>query len=244
MGADGYAAWRPAATGAIVLTTICHLLFVLATLANKRVLVKLKVLLAHLVLLAICVVIGLLLLLQERPEPESLARKSTVFGTTAVAAAYLLFLACQVLQRRLGIRYELHVNSLLVRRGIFGRNEDETPMVRVNDISIGRTFSQRLLGVCTVDVVSTDSSDVDRTGDAQRELLRLKPGEGVLELVDMPKHLPTAKPEIRQQIEKAAAAGQIALDPRHFGGGEVDKVIQDRMHWIREHRLVVVDSGN
>jgi uncharacterized membrane protein YdbT with pleckstrin-like domain len=203
------------------------------------------VLLPHLVLVIACVVMFLLVFFKlGHSEPAGPARVIMVYATSAVAVVYVLWLLGLFLWRKVGVRFELHKNSLVVRKGIFGRSEDETPLVRVNDVSVKRTFTQRILGVCTVDVISTDSTDVDRTNDEQRKLLGLKSGEGVLELMDMPKLLPKATEELRKQIRAAAEEKKLPIDDAHFGGGEVDQVIQNRMHWIREHILVVVDSGN
>ena len=53
-------------------------------------------------------------------------------------------------------RYRLSEDRFFVERGFLNRHYDELLLYRVRDISLRRTFGQRLFGVGTVTVLSSD----------------------------------------------------------------------------------------
>src|SRR6185503_16201258 len=64
----------------------------------------------------------------------------------------------QTLARRLSLRYRLTNHRLFTERGILSRQHDEIELIRVDDISVHQNLLQRLFGVGTVTVLSTDTS--------------------------------------------------------------------------------------
>ena len=66
-------------------------------------------------------------------------------------------------RRRLGLplsftRYEVNESRLIVRRGFFKTETDEVLIYRIMDINLVRTFGQKLSGVGTITLISTDKS--------------------------------------------------------------------------------------
>ena len=242
MPADGFGPWRMLAMITLGLTALLHLMFCLGTWGNRRVFAKMKLLMPHLVLVAACVVVFLLLFVQAGGKKEGFVRTTLVVLPSAIAVIYGLWLLGKVSWRLIGMRYELRNKSILTKRGIFGRTEDETPMVRVNDVSVSRSFTQRLLGLCTVDVISTDPTDVDDTTDELRAVLRLSKDQGVLVLQDLRGRLkPVVDDELKKQLTEAATRDGAQIPDDLFGMRDVDQIIEDRMHWVRRNWMVVVD---
>lgn len=60
-----------------------------------------------------------------------------------------------ILQRR----YRLTTQRLFIERGIFSQTVDQTELIRVDDVRLHKTFLDRLVGLGTVAVISTDASD-------------------------------------------------------------------------------------
>ena len=66
-------------------------------------------------------------------------------------------------KRHLGLplsftRYALSEDRLFLETGLFNIKDEEVVLYRVRDISMRRTFGQRLFGVGTVTVISSDKS--------------------------------------------------------------------------------------
>jgi membrane protein YdbS with pleckstrin-like domain len=59
----------------------------------------------------------------------------------------------------LGTRYRLTSQRLFIDRGILSRTTDQIELIRVDDVRIRQRFLDRLFGVGSVDVLSTDVSD-------------------------------------------------------------------------------------
>lgn len=98
------------------------------------------------------VVLGYLGLVTTRSSPVSL-----LVGALAVLpGAWFLGKA---LLRRWSLRYRLTTHRLFTDRGLLRRQHDELELIRVDDISVRQNLLQRWLGVGTVTVVSTDSSN-------------------------------------------------------------------------------------
>lgn len=55
-------------------------------------------------------------------------------------------------------RYALNEDKLLVYTGLLSLHEDEILLYRIRDISVRQSFSERLFGVGTVRVTSTDAT--------------------------------------------------------------------------------------
>lgn len=67
-------------------------------------------------------------------------------------------------RRRMGMplsftRYALSEDRLFLSTGFFSVKDEETLLYRVRDISLSRTFGQRLCGVGTITITSSDKSN-------------------------------------------------------------------------------------
>ena len=63
------------------------------------------------------------------------------------------------LVQRLSVRYRLTNHRLFTQRGLFARVHDEIELIRVDDVSVRQNFVQRLFGVGTVTLLSTDATN-------------------------------------------------------------------------------------
>lgn len=55
-------------------------------------------------------------------------------------------------------RYFLFQDRFLVKRGFFTRRQEELRLYRVKDVVLRQTFLQRIFGVGTLTIISTDAS--------------------------------------------------------------------------------------
>ena len=69
------------------------------------------------------------------------------------------FVAARVVRGVLGQRYRLTSERLFIERGLLGRTIDQTELIRVDDVRIHKSFANMILGVGTVEILSTDVSD-------------------------------------------------------------------------------------
>lgn len=74
-------------------------------------------------------------------------------------------------------RYRLTKEKILLDEGFFNRKENEVRLYRVMDLSLNRNFGQRLLGIGTITVTSSDKSL------PLLELKNIKKSEFVKELI-------------------------------------------------------------
>lgn len=79
-----------------------------------------------------------------------------LLGAAVVAALYVL---ARIGLAILNERYRLTTQRLFLERGILSRTQDQLELVRVDDVRISKTLLHRILGVGTVSVMTTDSSD-------------------------------------------------------------------------------------
>jgi len=89
-----------------------------------------------------------------------------VHGTLIILALVLisgLLVLGQVALRILACRYRLTSQRLFISRGILSQTVDQTELIRVDDVRIYKSFLDRVLGLGTVAVVSTDASDREVT---------------------------------------------------------------------------------
>lgn len=61
----------------------------------------------------------------------------------------------------IGCHYRLTTERLFIERGIFSRTIDQTELIRVDDVRMRKSLFDRLFGLGTVTIVSTDSTDAD-----------------------------------------------------------------------------------
>ncbi|MCP4592647.1 MAG: PH domain-containing protein [bacterium] len=77
-------------------------------------------------------------------------------GLTLVFA---LLTAGRVAWLVLGRSYRLTDQRLFIIRGVLSQTIDQTELIRVDDVRIRRSFAERLLGLGSVEIISTDRSD-------------------------------------------------------------------------------------
>jgi membrane protein YdbS with pleckstrin-like domain len=74
----------------------------------------------------------------------------------AVAA---LTVAVKVVRGVYGQRYRLSNERLFIDRGLFSQTIDQTELIRVDDVRVRKSFSNRILGLGSVEILSTDVTD-------------------------------------------------------------------------------------
>ena len=110
-------------------------------------------------------------------------------------------------RRRLGLplsftRYELNENRLIIRKGFFKTVTDEILIYRIMDINLVRTLWQKIFGVGTITLISTDKVQ------PKFELKNIARSDTVM-------------PYISRLIERQRA--EKGITSREFlGGGETD----------------------
>lgn len=84
-------------------------------------------------------------------------------GVTMVAAVFVLsgleFAGRRVLLRIIDHRYRLTTQRLFIERGILNRTIDQTELIRVDDVRLHKTLFDRIMGLGSVTIVSTDATD-------------------------------------------------------------------------------------
>jgi uncharacterized membrane protein YdbT with pleckstrin-like domain len=69
------------------------------------------------------------------------------------------YVALTVLLRVYGVRYRLTTQRLIIDRGVLSRTTDQTELIRMDDVRVYKSLTERLFGIGSVEVVSTDSTD-------------------------------------------------------------------------------------
>ncbi|MHC4093674.1 MAG: PH domain-containing protein [Planctomycetota bacterium] len=84
-------------------------------------------------------------------------------GALVVIALLLVVSAVLVLGRVLttilGLRYRLTSQRLFLERGILSQTVDQTELIRVDDVRLQKTMLDRVFGLGSVHILSTDASD-------------------------------------------------------------------------------------
>jgi uncharacterized membrane protein YdbT with pleckstrin-like domain len=89
----------------------------------------------------------------EAPRDET---KWIALGVALLPGPFVLL---NLLLRKLTLRYRLTNHRLFVVRGLLARQHDELELIRVDDVSVRQNLMQRLFGVGTVHVLSTDATN-------------------------------------------------------------------------------------
>ena len=100
---------------------------------------------------------------EERPifelQPAARAYLGSIFwGIVLLPVAIGLFLLLRVWYRTKAVRYRLTTQRLFVQTGLVAKKLEEIELFRVKDVVLSQGFLQRLLGVGTVVVLSTDDT--------------------------------------------------------------------------------------
>jgi len=98
---------------------------------------------------------------------------STVIWTVlaAVFVSALIFII-PVFLRIISRRYRLTSQRLFIERGILSQTIDQTELIRVDDVRVEKSLMDRIFGLGTVSLMSTDVSDrvvvIEGVGNAER----------------------------------------------------------------------------
>lgn len=76
-----------------------------------------------------------------------------------LVTASIVIAGARILWRVLSCRYRLTNQRLFIERGIFAQTIDQTELIRVDDVRIRKTFTNRLLGLGSIKILSTDVTD-------------------------------------------------------------------------------------
>jgi membrane protein YdbS with pleckstrin-like domain len=109
-------------------------------------------------LAAIVVVVGLVIWAARHIEWLTFARGFLLVTLVAFLSG-LEVLVRRVLLRVIDHRYRLTTQRLFIERGILSRTVDQTELIRVDDVRLYKSFVDRLVGLGSVAVVSTDATD-------------------------------------------------------------------------------------
>jgi len=100
-------------------------------------------------------------------------------GVSVVGWAYVLG---RILFAMLNYRYRLTTQRLFIEKGILSSTIDQTELIRVDDLRIYKSFLNRVMGLGTIEIFSTDASDrrvlilgienPDELADSVRERMR------------------------------------------------------------------------
>ncbi|MBM4050135.1 MAG: hypothetical protein FJ279_33995 [Planctomycetes bacterium] len=80
------------------------------------------------------------------------------YALLAFYALLALWTLAKLVNLRYGKRYHLTSQRLTVSEGILSTRQDEMELIRVDDVAVQQTVWDRVFGVGTVEVVSTDAS--------------------------------------------------------------------------------------
>lgn len=70
-----------------------------------------------------------------------------------------LFLLLPIALHIWGHRYKLTTERLIIERGILSQTIDQTELIRVDDVRLHKSLINRILGLGSVAIVSTDATD-------------------------------------------------------------------------------------
>ncbi|GIK17306.1 MAG: hypothetical protein BroJett003_22700 [Planctomycetota bacterium] len=96
------------------------------------------------------------LLLKAFASPES-TWVGTLLTVLWLGSAVVVF--GRIAIRIIGQRYRLTTQRLFIEKGILSQTIDQTELLRVDDVRMHRTVVDRMFGLGTVEVMSTDSTN-------------------------------------------------------------------------------------
>jgi membrane protein YdbS with pleckstrin-like domain len=106
--------------------------------------------------LAIAAAVGTYLLVRDW---ERLNPSGGVLLFIAVVAIAGLIIGWSAIVVILGNRYRLTSQRLFIERGILHVTVDQLELIRVDDVRIHKTLADRMFGLGTIEIISTDASD-------------------------------------------------------------------------------------
>jgi len=108
------------------------------------------------------VVTGVVIWAAPRLEWLTFSRGFTLV-VLVLAVSGLEFVGRRVLLRILDHRYRLTNERLFIERGLLSQTVDQTELIRVDDVRIHKSQFDRIFGIGTVAVMSTDATDREIT---------------------------------------------------------------------------------
>lgn len=115
-------------------------------------------------------------------EADGLGTRGAVGIIVLVLVISGLFIVGRVVLHIMGHRYRLTTQRLFIERGILSQTIDQTELIRVDDVRVHKSLSDRLFGLGSVAILSTDASDreiridgiagPDRVAEALRTRMR------------------------------------------------------------------------
>jgi uncharacterized membrane protein YdbT with pleckstrin-like domain len=97
------------------------------------------------------------LIFEVRPAARAFPAR-IIWGIVLLPVVVGLFLLLGVWYRTVATRYRLTTQRLFVRTGLIAKHEEEVELFRVKDVTLSQGMFQRLLGVGSVVVLSTDDT--------------------------------------------------------------------------------------
>ena len=89
-----------------------------------------------------------------------LRSRGGVFGVWLMLVAACAFIvSVRIAWRVLSCRYRLTNQRFFTERGILGQTIDQTELIRVDDVRLRKTLPDRVFGLGSVEVLSTDQTD-------------------------------------------------------------------------------------
>ncbi|MFN0198013.1 MAG: PH domain-containing protein [Planctomycetaceae bacterium] len=110
-------------------------------------------------LLVLIVLAGGAAIIYATPNPSGINWSRVGMSVVALALVAGAIIAGPVLWAILSHRYRLTTQRLIIERGIFSQTIDQTELVRVDDVRIHKSLTDRILGLGSVEVISTDATD-------------------------------------------------------------------------------------
>lgn len=104
----------------------------------------------------IAILIGVVYLIRGSGKLSWTADLSIVLVALLVTSILILSRAFGMI---LGRRYRLTSQRLFIERGLLGTTTDQMELTRVEDIRVQKSFMDRVFGVGTVDLLTTDVTD-------------------------------------------------------------------------------------
>ena len=110
-------------------------------------------------LLAVIVLAGSWIVIMGAQRSESLTPTLAAGGIFLLVIVGGAIFAGPVLWTILSHRYRVTTQRLIIERGILSQTIDQTELVRVDDVRIHKSLTDRILGLGSVGVISTDATD-------------------------------------------------------------------------------------
>jgi len=104
-------------------------------------------------------VVATIVIVQTANRADWLDWKGAILAILATVLGSAVLILGKVAVRVLGTRYRVTSQRMFVHRGLLSQTIDQTELIRVDDVRIYKTVVDRLFGLGTVGIVSSDFSD-------------------------------------------------------------------------------------